>query len=196
MSSLQVGDEPDTSFETFSRSLSRAELDAAGFARCGPDETALDAWWRLLNGASLYDTPESAAARAAVEEDNKYRKSRDREPLNFGIAEGSEAWNDAQVVGITLVPTSEAIEPQQHDLFFAPVMDVDRYAIAQEELIEPKSLGGDPPHEDDVADQYGYEENGLAIAWDEERILVCCPRGACIVPRDRWAEGYRSCPGC
>ena len=196
MCSLQVGDDPHTRIETSSRSLSRAELDAAGFARRGADETALDAWWRLLNGACLHDTPKSAAARAAVEEANKHRKPKDRQPLNFGIAKGSEAWNDAQVVGIALVPTSRTIEPQQQDLFSAPVTDVDRYAIAEEELIEPKSFGANPPHEDDVADRYGYEENGLAIAWDEERILVCCPRGACIVPRDRWAEGYRSCPGC
>lgn len=189
-------DESISSSEISPRSLSRAELDAAGFARRGPDETPLDAWWRLLNGASPYDTPESAAARAAIEEDNKHRKPRDRQALNFGIAEGSEAWNDAQIVGITLHRTSLAPEPLQRDLFFAPVRDVNRYAIPEEELIEPKSFGGDPPDKDDIADEYGYEENGLAIAWDEERVLVCCPRGACIVPRDRWAEGYRSCPGC
>ena len=176
--------------------FSRAELDVLGFVRSGPDETCLDAWWRLLNGASVYDTPESAAARAAIEHDNKKCKPKERTPVSFGIAIGSEAWNDASTVGITLRRVPQPPPPPQPDLFAEPLSDVDRYAIAEEDLIEPKAFGGPPPDRDEIADRYGYEENGLAIAWDAERILVSCPRGACLIPRDRWAKGYRSCPGC
>ena len=176
--------------------FSRAELDALGFARRGDDETALDAWWRLLNGQSAYDTPESAAARTAIEKDNKARKPKDRQPVGYGITQGSEAWNDAATVRIALHPIPDAAPPAQQDLFCTRPTDVTRYAIAQEDLVEPRAFGGLPPDYDDIANRYGFEETGLAIAWDEERILICCPRGACIIPRDRWVIGHRRCPAC
>ena len=178
------------------RPFTRAERDAMGFARRGPDETQLDAWWRLLNGASLYDTPESEAIREAIEKENRSRKPKDRIPIGFGIAKDSEAWNDARKAGITLHALGKPEAPLQADLFAEPLADVQRYAVGEEELVEPKAFAGPPPQGYEIADGCEYDGVGLALAWDEERILVSCPRGACLIPRARWAEGYRSCPGC
>ena len=79
-----------------------AELDVLGFSRQGPEATPLDALWRLLNGFTEHDTPESEAAHRAIEKFNRKCKPKDRVPLIRGIAEGSQAWHDAHTAGITL----------------------------------------------------------------------------------------------
>ena len=176
--------------------LSTADLDRLGFSRQGPDQTPLDAWWRLLNGATDYDTPESAAARTAVERANRKRKPRDRQVLVTGIAAGSDAWHDARTAGATLRRIHRPAPPPQQDLFSLPVEDVERYVVDEADLRDPKSFGGSPPHPEDIAEGFNFEEIMRAIAWDDDRIMVVCPRGACLVPRDRWVQGHRRCPAC
>lgn len=173
-----------------------AELDVLGFSRRGAYATALDALWRLLNGFTDYDTPESEAARKAIETFNTRCKPKERLPISHPIAKHSQAWRDAQTAGITLHPIPAPPTPPQQDLFSTPPRDVARYAIAEEDLCNPISYGGDAPYPDDIIDEYGMLEHWSAFAWDAERILITCPRGVCLVPRHRWAEGWRCCPAC
>ena len=173
-----------------------AELDVLGFSRQGPEATPLDALWRLLNGFTEHDTPESEAAHRAIEKFNRKCKPKDRVPLIRGIAEGSQAWHDAHTAGITLHRIPAPPPPPQQDLFSTPPRDVNHYAIAEEDLCHPISYGGDSLYPEEVIDEYGLLEHWTAFAWDAERILITCPRGVCLLPRHRWAEGWRFCPAC
>lgn len=186
----------DPSPESTEREPTTAELDVLGFSRKGPEATPLDALWRLLNGFTDHDTPESEAAHRAIEKFNRKCKPKDRVALIRGIAEGSQAWHDAHTAGIALDPIPAPPSSAQQDLFSTPPRDVNRYAIAEEDLCQPISYGGDALYPEEVIDEYGLLEHWTAFAWDEERILITCPRGACLVPRHRWAEGWRCCPAC
>ena len=167
--------------------------DHAGFVRTGPHQTPLDALARLLNGYSSYETPASLAARRSIEASNRTLTNHRAIPTAPGFVRDSEAWQDARLLDAPLIEIRLG-PPRTRDLF-GPA-EHPRFTIDESFLDYPLALGGPPPA--------GYEQPPYpllepfvgAFAWDEERVLLHCPRGACLVPRSRWERGIRSCPGC
>lgn len=161
-----------------------------------PDRLSLLAG--LMNGWLAYETEASDAELERVKAEDADKPAAQRRSPPGGFVEGSEAHGAAVAVGWPLVALGRGDEHLNvlPDLFDAPAPLSERYDL-DEAWIEagfPVAWGGDPPA--DNMTEADYVEDGIAIAWDEARVIVQCPRGVCVIPREAWAEGWRHCPGC
>ena len=146
----------------------------------------------FLEGSVNYETSESAAQFNQVQEENKLKKPSERRIPASGFVQGSQAYEYAEALGLS-------IELQQHkepdgtaDLFHEPL--IPRYFLAHDfyELF-PMRFGGAAPDDAYTPESDHYEG---AIAWDENHVLFPCPRGVCMIGRTDWQKGCRQCRGC
>ena len=166
--------------------------DDLGLLRKHEDESVIDALWRVMNMASDPETGESTRERERIWEHNRNRPRRRHIPMPSGIVEGSPAWNDAQAAGVVLT----AIEAEGETDLFANA-EPKRYQVDIEDLYRARDYGGEHPLGPDGERILNETQDTYRpYAWDEERVLVSCPRGMCMIGRRRWNNGYRSCPGC
>ena len=111
------------------------------------------------------------------------------------IAPDTPAYDAAVSLNIPLIEFTTSVEPELR-----------KSASDQPELFQPKTktaafiddcefnskmpfaFGGDPIEQDD-------EYNNL-VAYDCDNVLFYCPRGLCIIQRDKWLNGIRFCGGC
>ena len=155
----------------------------------------------LMNGSFEYETPESAAQLERVRDEDADKPARKRRQPPGGFVEGSDAHEAAALAGWPLVALGRGDEhmppPPQGDLFTAaPEALAERYELDESWLDSafPLAWGGEPPA--DAAGPDHDAEHGAALAWDEDGVLTSCPRGCCVIDRERWADGWRCCPGC
>jgi len=179
---------------TFTQLFGLAAADEHGFPRIGPEQTRLDALWRLLNNASDPDTPGAAAERAAIDAYNSKRPAKRRVLVPRGFVKGSDAWRDAHALELSLVRTPDPNAQRTPDLF-AP-QPVARYSVEPDTLHPPLALEDTPPDGYDPAAVDDFDDPDFLWGWDAERVIVACPRGACLIPRPRWSAGSRRCPMC
>ena len=155
--------------------------------------TPLDALLNTLYESGNPETPESAAERAAWNEDNAKRPRRRRRPPLPGFAEGSERWHDALLAQVPLVEYDLAAATPQPGLFDPQLTP--RYGIDEAHLYaSPYAYAGPPP--DGAGDFDELIDHHTPIAWDQTRVMCACPRAMCLIDRKRWNQGYRFCPGC
>ena len=164
-----------------------------------PDRLGTLVW--LMNGSFDFETEASAAQLERVRTEDAGKPERKRRKVPCGFVEGSDAHEAAALVGWPLVPLGRGDEhlpaAPQGDLFApAPEPLAERYALDESwlESAFPLAWGGDAP-----ADRAGVDtdaEHHTALAWDEDGVMTSCPRGYCLIDRERWCEGWRCCPGC
>ena len=172
--------------------VSIAERDQVGLVR-HEGQTALDALWRLMNGCSEEDTAQSLAEAQQIRSRNKELPPRKRRWEPTGIARQSQSWNDAHEGAVELMRIESLDGPG--DLFDA---SPERYEVDPDSLFKRRGLAGSPPPQpiDEIARLEAMDEPYRVYAWDAERVLFGCPRGACLMPRTNWEAGHRRCPGC
>lgn len=107
-----------------------------------------------------------------------------------GMADGSEAHRACQEFGLPVHP-HEPGNPQG-DLFKQGPAEFDIDDSVWEQF--PLKIGGPEPA--DAIQGPDAAEQLMAWAWDEEEVMVACPRGWCTLPRKEWEEGFRTCRGC
>ena len=155
----------------------------------------------LMNGSLEYETGASAAQLERIRDEDADKPAAKRRKPPTGFVEGSDAHEAAALIGWPLVALGRGDEhmpaPPQGDLFsVAPEALAERYELDEAwlETAFPVDYGGAAPA--DRASEDTDAENGTALAWDADSVMLSCPRGCCVVDRERWGEGWRRCPGC
>lgn len=169
------------------RVMTRPPLPA--FAHMDHSGNALDALWRLIVGLSDCES-EVSRATAELERLTGPDTGTTSAPTPRGFARDSDAWRDAQAVGAHCEPILADKPPTTPDLF-APA-PITRYEAT---LDFPLAAGGTPPDGYEEP-PYPIQEDGAALGWDEQRVLISCPRGVCMIPRTAWEAGFHYCAGC
>jgi len=154
--------------------------------------TQLEMLHDFLEGTVIYETEASAEQSNRIAEENKEKPVKARRVIADGFAEGSQAYEFAKALGLS-IEEQQSKEPEgTADLFHEPLFK--RYWLAEDFWnIFPMRFGGPDP-DDACTPESEYFEG--AVAWDEDYILFPCPRGVCMIGREDWQKGCRQCRGC
>ena len=155
----------------------------------------LEAFMNTLYRRGEPETTASAAEQARIVEHNKSAAKRHRKEPLPGFAEGSVRHLEAIAARVPLIHLGT--ETEQQDLF-ASDETPGRFEINEDSLWlkAPYGYGGAPPEDTGSGPLGEIDEWETAVGWDENTVMIVCPRGACIISRTRWNEGWRCCPGC
>ncbi len=154
----------------------------------------------LLGECADPDTPESIAEEEAVAAANTELPEEVRAELSRsvppGFARESAMWKLAQELGFPLIEQSEAQDEddERFDLFTRPMV---RYLLNADWFFEhsiPWCMDDSPVPGGLDPDETPLEQN--VIAWSKTHVLFTCERGACVISRPAWDDGWRGCSAC